>query len=116
MKQSDINITYQLSPQNLENFFNIYQDDNGFYYYNITKTINFPDDLSPDTYDEYIVENKDMWPNIAFKFYKSVKLWWLVCAANNIQDPLLPPTPGLLLKIIKSSIVANILTQIKSST
>ena len=77
----------KLSAQNIENLFNIYQRDNGQYFYNILKTVNFPDDLDPEIYDQYVTKPKDTWPLIAYNFYKDVRLWWLICAVNQIVNP-----------------------------
>lgn len=115
MKQYEITDvkTYKLLAQNLENLFNVYKDSNGYYAYNLLKTVQFPEDLNPLFYSNYIVEPKDSWPLIAWKFYKSVRLWWLICAANNIEDPTEMPRPTSVIRIINSTIVRQVLSDIK---
>lgn len=113
MKANDIpNIQYKLKFSNLENIFNVYSEADGQYYYNILKTINIPKDMDGSYFDYYVVQTNDIWPTIAYKAYKNVVLWWLVCAANQIIDPTSIPIPGTVLKIIKSQYVSEILTQI----
>ena len=115
MKQNNIkdkNIT-KLQVQQLENLFNIYNDEDGMYYYNLNKTVNFPDDLDPNIYGVYTTEPKDTWPLIAYKFYKNVRLWWLICAVNNIINPVAQPENGTQLKILSVEVVRSILTQVK---
>lgn len=121
MKQNDIineNIDTtlkKLTPQNLENLWNIHTTDEGEYFYNLLKTVNFPSDLDTDTYGEYVTEPSDTWPLIAWKHYEDVKLWWIICMLNNIQDPTLQPEPSTTIKILSVNVVRDILTEIRSS-
>ena len=114
MKQNDIkDVSLKLTPQNYENIFDVYTDENGFYYYNIIKTINFPTDLSLTTYSSYTTVTNDTWPLIAWKFYRNVKLWWAICAANQVINPVTPPTPGTQLKIINVVILKTLLNNLE---
>ena len=117
MKQNEIKdkSIKKLDPQHLENLFNVYTDDNGQYFYNILKTVNFPEDIDPTIYSEYTTLPKDTWPLIAWKSYGDVRLWWVVCAVNNIVDPVGQPVVGTTLKILGGDIVRDILTQIKEA-
>ena len=104
--------TVEITSENYENIFNIYTDENDFYYYNLLKKVDFPIDLNPDVYDYYEVKTVDTYPSISYKFYKSVTLWWLICASNQIDDPMALPSAGTLLKIIKPFYVQTILTKL----
>jgi len=117
MKQNDIkdNSISKLDAQNLENLFNVYQLTDGTYFYNITKTTNFPTDLDPNLFTEYVVVHKDVWPTIAWKHYKDVRLWWLVCAVNHIKDPTKLPEPGAVIKMLRPDVVRSVLSEIKDS-
>ena len=110
----DVAIT-KLSAQNIENLFNISQKDNGQYFYNIIKTVNFPADIDPSIYTQYETKPKDTWPLIAFKHYKDLRLWWLICSANQINNPVAQPEPGTVLKIISADVVRSVLNKIKES-
>lgn len=113
MKANDIeNIQYPLKFSNMENIFNIYSEADGNYYYNLLRTVNIPKDIDPDYFDYYIVQTNDVWPLIAYKFYKNVTLWWLVCCANQILDPTSIPQPSTVIKVIKASYVNQILSTI----
>ena len=103
----------KLSAQNLENLFYVYQTENSEYFYNILKTVNFPDDIDPSHYSNYVTKPKDTWPMISYNFYKDVKVWWLVCSINGIIDPTKQPVPGTVLKILHSDIVRGVLNRIK---
>ena len=117
MKQNDITDydVAKLTAQNIENLFNIYQDSDGNYFYNILRTVDFPEDLDPSIYGTYVTQPGDTWPLIAWKFYKDVKLWWLICALNNVINPVAQPVSGTSLKILENSFVRQILSQIKGS-
>lgn len=114
MKHNDVpNVSYKITPQNYENIFNVFQDSNGFYYYNLMKTINFPDELDPSVYDQYETLYNDTWPLLAWKFYRNVKMWWIICSANQILDPTVQPIPGTKLKIIKNTIARTLLSSLE---
>lgn len=116
MKITDINEkTVEITSENYENIFNIYNDENDFYYYNLLKKVDFPIDLSPDVYDYYETKTIETYTMIAYKFYKSVTLWWIICAANHIDNPMEQPGAGILLKIIKPSYIRTILTKLGQS-
>lgn len=105
----------KLSSQNLENLFNVYKKDDGQYYYNLNKTVNFPEDIDPNIYTQYVTKPKDTWPLIAYTFYKDVRLWWLVCSLNQVINPVKQPTPGTVLKILDADTVRNILNELKEA-
>jgi hypothetical protein len=114
MKQNEIkDITYTLSPQQYENIFNVYMDDEIGYFYNLLRTVNFPTDLSADVYNTYIIEPLDTWPLISWKLYNSIFLWWSICSLNNIQNPLSMPAAGTEIKVLKTEYLQNILNSIK---
>jgi hypothetical protein len=117
MKQNDIqdNKVPKLRAQNLENLFNIYQLNDGSYFYNITKTTNFPGDLDPNLYFEYVVQRKDTWPIISWKHYSDVTLWWVICSVNGIINPVALPTVGTVLKILNASTVRGILADLRTA-
>ena len=117
MKHNEINddqIT-KIVAQQLENLFNVYERDNGQYYYNITRTVNFPDDLDPRIFFEYVVVAKDTYPLISWKHYKSVKLWWIVCAVNNIENPVALPPTGTVLKMLRVDVVRDVLSELEGA-
>lgn len=103
----------KLDNQNMENIFDIYSTDNGEYYYNLLKTVNFPENLNPNIYVEYITTPFDTWPGISWKFYEDVKLWWVICAVNNINNPTAQPKSGTVIKILGTEYIAEIMATIK---
>jgi nucleoid-associated protein YgaU len=114
MKQNFIKELPQLRVENFENIFNIYQDKDSMYFYNILQTIQIPLDLPEGYYDTYNVGYEDTWPYISYKLYRTPNLWWLITHANNIVNPTKIPTPGTTLKVFKSGVVKIILEQIST--
>lgn len=116
-KQNEIkDVTIKkLSAQNLENLFYISERDNGQYFYNILKTVNFPEDIDPNIYYTYETKPKDTWPLIAYEYYKDVRLWWAICSVNQIIDPTKQPEPGTIIKVVIPDVIRGILNKIKEA-
>lgn len=116
MKITDIKSkTIEISSQNYENIFNIYTDENGFYYFDLLKTVDFPSDLDSEVYDYYECNGVETYPNLSYKFYRNVTLWWIICAANQIDNPVEQPHAGDILKIIKPEYVKSVLAKINQN-
>jgi len=115
MKQNDIDDinVRQLQAQNLENLFNVFTDEDNNYYYNIMKSVHFPDDLNPHIYIDYVTKQKDTWPLISWKHYRNVKLWWIICAINRIDNPVAIIKPGNVIKILRSEYVKSVLAELR---
>lgn len=116
MKRNDItDIQEKIFFQNYENLFNVYGTSDGDYFYNILRKINIPTDIDKSYYTDYVSKPGDTWTLIAYNFYSDVKLWWIVCMANDIQNPLLFPEAGTVLKIFTPEVTQNILMTVRSS-
>jgi hypothetical protein len=114
-KQNNIQELPPLTSYQLENLFNVYRNDTN-YFYNLINTVNFPTDVASSLYTIYTVPNDNLpWTYISFKNYGTMDLWWLICSANNIQNPIVFPKAGTELKVLIPSVVSAILTSIKQS-
>jgi len=111
-KQNSISDLRRLPDARYENIFTIGKN-NGYYFYNILKTIKFPENLNPDLFYYKIIDQKLPYTAISYKIYGTQDLWWFIVLSNNIQNPVQYITPGTKLKIIKKEYLKNILTQIK---
>ena len=112
--QNQIKELPRLLSFNLENIFNVYKDNDGSYFYNILNSIHLPDDLHPNVYYEYVVENSNLsWTNLSYKLYGTIRLWWVICLANKIDNPIKFPSAGQVLKIIRTEYVREILMGLK---
>lgn len=112
MLQNSINDLPKLDNENYENIFNVYTDKNGYYYYNLLQTVVIPDSLPEGYYDNYSAVYGDTWPFISYKTYNTPNLWWTILSVNKITDPTKQPIPGQQIKVLKSSFVSDILSQI----
>jgi len=112
MKQNSIPELDTLRVENYENIFNLYQDINNNYYYNLLQTIHIPDNLPEGYYDTYIVGYQDTWTVISYKIYGTPNLWWVITHTNKIINPTKIPEPGVELKILKTGVVKEIISQI----
>jgi len=116
MKRNDISdVADQIFFQNYENLFNVYQTETGEYYYNLLRKVNIPLEVSSRYASEYITSYGDTWTGLAYKFYNDVKLWWIICTANNIQNPVNFPEPGTKLNILNVEVVQSILSAIRDN-
>jgi hypothetical protein len=114
MFQNTISDLPKLNNENYENIFNVYIDNNNYYFYNLLQTVVIPDSLPEGYYDVYDVMYGDTWPFISYKVYNTPNLWWVILSTNKIIDPTTQPTPGGQLKILKSNYVSQILSQIST--
>lgn len=136
MKHNEIDNLPTINIENLENIFNVYQDQNNMYFYNLLQNIVFPDNLPLNLFDTYTVKSGDTWPLISHITLKNTSLWWIILLANNIKNPIFPspqnksttfnensktyktnttygPLPGTILKIPIADVVREILFQMR---
>lgn len=111
-KQNRISDLPKLSMEVMENIFNVYQDTDGKYFYNLLQTLVFPQNLPPAMFTSYNTQGGDTWPLISYKQYKTPNLWWIILLANNILDATKIPKPGFKLRIPVFQVVQEIANQI----
>lgn len=112
MKQNEFTDLPNISYYRYENFFNIYSDNDGNRFYNLLRSINiFPSENS-NAESEYYVSPNDTWYSISYKNYNTMDLWWLVCAYNQISNPIIMPEPGTKIKILNSSYISYIVSEL----
>jgi hypothetical protein len=114
MKQNKIqdSTVPTLNSYAYENLFNVYEED-GYYYYNLLKNIKLPDDLGPSFYSLTRPYPGELLPQISYRVYKEVNLWWAIALANNINNPLEKLNPETPLKILTPSLINNIISTIR---
>lgn len=97
-----------------ENIFNTYNTTDNHQYFNILRTVSFPDELPLDIVSNYTVVGSVPFSVLSYDIYNTTKLWWLICLVNNIQNPVKLIEPGTTIKIIKPSAVDSVIAQIQS--
>lgn len=109
-KQNDITELPSLDKFRYENIFNVYQNSDNRYYYNLLRKVNFPDNIDETYYTTYTVQiNNIPYTYISYEQYGTIYLWWLICAVNNITNPVVFPAPGTKLKMLKPAYVRSVL-------
>jgi LysM repeat protein len=112
MYQNEIPDLPRLPDERYENIFQVFQDEDDRYYYNLLETINFPENLPPGFFSTYNVQPGDTYPFISYKLYKTIHMWWVICLVNKINNPTSPLTAGTPLKVPTLNIVREIIRQI----
>lgn len=112
-KQNDIEDLPLLPVNRYENIFNM-GTNNSYYFFNINKTIKFPDNLDKNIFYEKIVNARKPYTAISFDSYGTQDLWWLILLANKITNPVSVVKPGTKLKIIKQKYIKDIIKSIQT--
>lgn len=75
----------------LENFFNVYQDKNNYYFFNLNSSVYF--DVPQERLETYVCQHDLHWSIISYNIYGTVRLAWLLMKINGI-------TPDLAFEIV----------------
>ena len=106
----------KLDKYDFANFFNVVNKGEKSYF-NLCKNIYFDNIqyLTSSDVELYVIVENDSWSNISYKFYKTYKLWWLICKFNGVKNPFYELTPGKVIKIPTKEMVDEILNIIKTN-
>ena len=96
-----------------ENFFNIYETNNGNRFFNLLKNISIFPSNNSEVEEEYIVDGVDTWYSVSYKLYGTLNLWWMVCLYNNTINPFTPIKSKTVLKVLKGEYVGLVLTELR---
>lgn len=111
----DISDDMKLDKYNFANLFDVVELGEKSYF-NIGKTIVFENvEYIPEgSYYVYEVKFGDSWTNISYKYYNTIKLWWIICKFNSIENPFEELQPGIIIKIPNENLVQTVLTNINT--
>ena len=117
MKQNELkdNSIPVLGSYNYENLFNVYRDEDGYYFYTLLKNVYFPSDMAPSLYAEVTPFPNELLPQLSYRLYNVTNLWWLIASMNRIDNPLEPLNPEVPLKVVGNDIIRSILTTIRQN-
>ena len=113
--QNQIQGLPSLEDVRYENIFKVAKTDK-LLFYNIIKKISIPEDMQSEVYYELRINSNKPWTALSNEIYGTQDLWWLICLANKIYNPINNPTLGEVYKIIKPDYVSPILVEIKKLT
>lgn len=104
----------QISYVDLENSFNVSQDDDGFYKFNLNSTVV----IDPDGDYKYFEVMQDMqWPLISYKIYGDTREAWMLMKINEVgfDDVFKPVKAGTKIKYLETTQlqqIANIMSNL----
>lgn len=104
----------QISYVDLENSFNVYQDDDGFYKFNLNTTVV----IEPNgEYKQYEVIQDLHWPLISYKIYGDTRETWMLMKINEVKfaDVFKPVKAGTKIKYLDTTQlqqIANIMSNL----
>lgn len=86
-------------------------------YFNICNTINFDNimNIPSNMMTLYEVKAGDTWTLLSYNFFKTTKLWWLLCKFNGVVDPFTELIPGVSIRIPGNQILDEILQILNNS-
>lgn len=111
--QNNIKDLPQLNSTRYENIFKVYKEKD-YYYYNLIQSIYLPSVIDDEKVFYMVISNRMPWTSISYNAYKTIDLWWLICLANNVFNPVEFAKAGTSIKIIKSIYVNDIIRDIRT--
>ena len=111
LKNNDIKDLNRLGKSRYENLFKVGKN-NEFYFYNILKTVRFPENLNSDSFYYKRINSRMPYTAISYQVYNTQDLWWFILLTNNITNPVQVLETGTKLKIIKKEFVNSIIENI----
>lgn len=105
-----------LSKYNFANIFKVVNKGEKSYF-NICSTLNFDniEKLPASMCTLYEVKSGDTWTSISYNFFKTIRLWWLLCKFNGVVDPFSELVPGVSIRIPTDTILNSILSILNES-
>lgn len=114
MKVKDLPIDSEVeyvTITDLENFFNVHQDEDGNYFYNMNYTMYFNGDKT--RLPTFTLTHNMFWPLISYKIYGTTRLAWLLMKINNVHvsDAMRIRRAGEQIKYLPSDKVQGIVSE-----
>jgi hypothetical protein len=110
----DQNHTQKLDNYNFANLFNVVNKGKNSYF-NLCRSIYFNiEDIDPSLIELYEIAEGDTWTNISYRYFGTIKLWWLICKFNNIKNPFTELESGKFIKIPSKELMESVINIIQS--
>ena len=103
-----------LKITDLENIFNIYEDDKQNLKYNLNQTLYL--NVNPDSLNSYTLDHEMFWPLISYKIYNTTHLAWLLMKVNNVPAKYIFSSlrAGATVKYLDTNTVKSIVQQMRA--
>ena len=105
----------QLNIYDYANIFTVFQDGDGYSYYDLSNNLVIKGEIDSILYDEIFYNENFSWYDISYKYYGTTRLWWTILIANNIINPFTDVKTGTRIKILKKEVISEILSNINNS-
>ena len=110
---TNINDIPAISDEYYENIFNVYNTEDDYYYYNISKKVSFDVSNVDNANVEYVYIDAAMpLTTISYNLYGTIYLWWVVALMNKL-NPMIVPAAGSVFMVPTKNYIATILQAIK---
>lgn len=96
----------------MKQIFNIYRTTQGIPFYNLSKSITFPQDQSLQIYKYFYSDEDIPWTILSYKIYGTIDYWWILSALNK-DYPFYAPRQGVI-KVIDPLYIGELLTYINN--
>jgi len=108
---------FELTGKKLKNSsqlkaFNIYEDSDKNKFLNIFRAFKNRE-LDIRYFHTHELDYEDWWDYLAYQYYGTPYLWWVIPLVNNIENPFEMPEAGTNIKILKKEYTFTILNEIK---
>ncbi len=105
-----------LNKNSLAYGFTMLKDEDDNYFFNLRDSVSIDStDTSEDYFNYHLVMRGETFHSIAYKYYGTERLWWIIVKFNNIENPIDFPSVGSTLKVLKPAIKNSILNIIHNS-
>lgn len=110
--QNQITTLPNLNRFRYERIFRMYTTNYSQYYYNLLQKIDLPSSIDETKIYYMVVKQSEPWTMISYKAYETIELWWLICLVNKIDNPLITPKSGQVIKVLRPQFLTNIFSEI----
>lgn len=115
IKDTEITKISNITNFNIENYVSVFTNKDNYQVLNLMETVKIPQNINPIYYEIYTPTNNESFQTISYKYYGTIKLWWLICATNFIFNITEGARGGIPIKIIKPLYVQTILNQLSDT-
>lgn len=103
-----------MNPYDYANIFDTYTNDDGYMFYDLSNSVNIDGELDRSLYTEDYIYSFSDWYALSYKYYGTVRLWWVALIVNKVTNPF-DISSGQKIKILKKEVVSEIISQINNS-
>lgn len=108
--------TLGLKKFDMANMFSAFREGNDYFFY-VGRTLTFDniESLSEKYVTKHVWRDEDTWYKLAHLYYENSKLWWLICRANNVGNPLEFPEVGTIVNVPNKNVMQSVVSQLSTA-